>query len=259
MQRTLLARRIATVTFGTTLSIAAVGGSAWASPGADNGHGTTSAPHQILTSPQPASNADFSGNGANVHGPYCSTRDGSASANGNGGGEATGKPCAGCVGKADNKNPRGQMPGPADHNAGYECDTNHGIAKGNPAHTRCLTPAPNCVPTATVPCVPNPPCVPADGPPCVPSSDCVPTATVPCVPSSNCVPTATVPCVPSSNCVPTATVPCVPSPPNACVVTPTESCGTQVEAPILGAPAAAGGPTATQAPSAGVLPETGAA
>src|SRR3954468_4985624 len=139
MQRTLLARRIATVTFGTTLSIAAVGGSAWASPGAENGHGNTSAPHQILTSPQPASNADFSGHGANVHGPYDSTRDGSASANGNGGGQATGKPCAGCVGKADNKNPKGQLPGGSDHNAGYECDRNHGIGRGNPAHTGCTS------------------------------------------------------------------------------------------------------------------------
>src|SRR3954468_14463454 len=154
MQRTLLARRIATVTFGTTLSIAAVGGSAWASPGADNGHGTISAPHQILTSPQPASNADFSGHGANVHGPYDSTRDGSASANGNGGGQATGKPCAGCVGKADNKNPKGQLPGGSDHNAGYECDRNHGIGRGNPAHTGCTattptpTPSPSCTPSA---------------------------------------------------------------------------------------------------------------
>ena len=80
MHRTLLARRVATVAFGTTLSIAAVGGSAWACPGADTDHGNTSAPHQIWTTPQPASTADFSGHGANVHGPYDSTRDGSASA-----------------------------------------------------------------------------------------------------------------------------------------------------------------------------------
>src|SRR5687768_1617662 len=37
-----------------------------------------------LDEPQPASNADFSGNGANDHGSYDSTRDGSASENGNG-------------------------------------------------------------------------------------------------------------------------------------------------------------------------------
>lgn len=87
--------------------------------------------------PQPSSNADFTGNGANDHGPYDSTRDGSPSGNGNGGGEAVGKPCAGCVGKADNKNPPGQLPGGSDANAGYECDTNHGVGRTNPAHTGC--------------------------------------------------------------------------------------------------------------------------
>jgi len=91
------------------------------------------------SSPQPASKADYSGNGANRHGSYDSTRDGSASGNGNGGGKAKGKPCAGCVGKADNKNPKGQAPdGPTDRNAGYECDRNHGIGRTNPAHTGCM-------------------------------------------------------------------------------------------------------------------------
>jgi hypothetical protein len=94
--------------------------------------------HQVLTDPQPASNGDFTGHGANDHGPYDSTRDGSPSANGNGDGNAIGKPCAGCVGKADNKNPQGQMPGGEDANAGYECDRNNGIGKTNPAHTGCL-------------------------------------------------------------------------------------------------------------------------
>src|SRR3954452_1022149 len=177
MQRTRLARRIATVTFGTTLSIAAVGGSAWASPGAENGHGNTSAPHQVLNSPQPASNADFSGHGANVHGPYDSTRDGSASANGNGGGQATGKPCAGCVGKADNKNPKGQMPNGSDHNPGYECDRNHGIGRGNPAHTGCTsTTPPVCVPKTDedANCHPKPQCTPPSGEDCQPGQHCTP-------------------------------------------------------------------------------------
>lgn len=89
------------------------------------------------SSPQPPSNADFSDHGANTHGPYDSTRDGSPSLNGNGGGESVGKPCAGCVGKADNKNPSGQMPNGSDANAGYECDRNHGIGRSNPAHTSC--------------------------------------------------------------------------------------------------------------------------
>ena len=87
--------------------------------------------------PKPPSNADFSGNGANQHGAYDSTRDGSPSGNGNGGGNAVGKPCAGCVGKADNKNPPGQFPDGSDPNAGYECDRNHGIGRTNPAHTGC--------------------------------------------------------------------------------------------------------------------------
>lgn len=92
------------------------------------------------TQPQPPSNADQNPGGANGQcpgGPYCSTRDGSASGNGNGNGNATGKPCAGCVGKADNKNPKGQQPNGSDRNAGYECDRNSGIGRSNPAHTGC--------------------------------------------------------------------------------------------------------------------------
>ncbi|WP_091369791.1 hypothetical protein [Actinokineospora alba] len=101
------------------------------------------------TVPQPASNADFSGHGANTHGPYDSTRDGSPSGNGNGGGEAVGKPCAGCVGKADNKNPKGQLPGPQDGNKGYECDSNHGIGRSNPAHTGCKSTTTTTTPPTT--------------------------------------------------------------------------------------------------------------
>jgi LPXTG-motif cell wall-anchored protein len=122
-------------------------------PRASKGHGGTSGEP---TSPQPISTADANSGGANGHcpgGPYCSTRDGSSSMNGNGGGKATGRPCAGCVGKADNKNPAGQMPDATDNNAGYECDTNHGIARGNPAHTACTPPSASvCVPTTVKPC-----------------------------------------------------------------------------------------------------------
>ena len=113
-----------------------------------SGSAVTPAP---TTSPQPLSNADQNGTGANPGtlsgcGAYCSTRDGSASLNGNGTGNAVGKPCAGCVGKADNKNPAGQAPsGPGDANAGYECDRNHGIGRSNPAHTSC-TPPPTTTP-----------------------------------------------------------------------------------------------------------------
>jgi LPXTG-motif cell wall-anchored protein len=59
--------------------------------------------------------------------------------NGEGDGQATGKPCAGCVGKADNKNPKGQYPDGSDANNGYECDGNNGIGKSNPAHTGCTS------------------------------------------------------------------------------------------------------------------------
>jgi LPXTG-motif cell wall-anchored protein len=88
--------------------------------------------------PQPISNADENDGGANGQCPgatFCSTKDGSESKNGNGDGKAVGKPCAGCVGKADNKNPPGQSK--HDHNKGYECDRNKGIGKTNPAHTGC--------------------------------------------------------------------------------------------------------------------------
>ena len=109
------------------------------------------------TSPQPISHADANHGGANGQcpgGAYCSTRDGSPSLNGNGTGKATGKPCAGCVGKADNKNPKGQSPNGSDHNAGYECDRNHGVGRSNPAHTGCKheeteTPCPTPTPEVT--------------------------------------------------------------------------------------------------------------
>jgi LPXTG-motif cell wall-anchored protein len=93
---------------------------------------------------QPESTADENDGGANSYdceegpeGPYCGTERTEDSANGSGDGEATGRPGAGTVGKADNKNPKGQEPGPSDANNGYECDGNQGIAKGNPAHTGC--------------------------------------------------------------------------------------------------------------------------
>jgi hypothetical protein len=129
------------------------------------------------TSPQPLSNADQNPGGANNGGDcgaYCSTRDGSPSGNGNGGGVASGKPCAGCVGKADNKNPPGQAPDGSDHNNGYECDGNSGIAKTNPAHTGCQTPtqspsqSPSPTPSECVPSEANDHCG-------TPSPECTPT------------------------------------------------------------------------------------
>ena len=108
-------------------------------PAFANGHHRPSSGD--TSSPQPNSRADNNDGGANGQcpgGTYCSTRDGSASQNGSGDGNAKGKPCAGCVGKADNKNPKGQKPnGSDDGNSGYECDNNNGVGKSNPAHTGC--------------------------------------------------------------------------------------------------------------------------
>src|SRR4051794_27429698 len=171
--------------------------------------------------PQPQSGADQNSGGANGQcpdGPYCSTRDGSASGNGNGNGEAVGKPCAGCVGKADNKNPQGQKPNGSDANAGYECDTNHGIGRTNPAHTGCSTPnqpPPECVPTAANNnCGPPPECVPtAANNNCGPPPECVPTAAnnnCGTPPPSECVPTAA-----NNNCGTPPPAVCVPTAANA--------------------------------------------
>jgi len=79
------------------------------------------------------------GNGANTSpGPYTNTCEPEhASNNGNGAGLAVGKPDAGTVGNADDKQPKGQFPDASDNNNGYECDGNNGIALENPAHTGC--------------------------------------------------------------------------------------------------------------------------
>ena len=85
------------------------------------------------------------GNGANHTGPYDPWGVGEPSGNGNGN---TGE-CAGCNGSADGKHPPGQSVDGSDHNNGYECDGNRGIAKTNPAHSRCFTPA--TTPSTTTP------------------------------------------------------------------------------------------------------------
>ena len=154
--------------------------------------GRATAPGQLAkaaptTSPQPLSNADLNPGGANNGGncgAYCSTRNGSPSLNGNGNGKAVGKPCAGCVGKADNKNPPGQAPNGSDHNNGYECDGNHGVGKTNPAHTGCaslvVSPSPRPSPSMST--------SPSASPTATVSPSVSPTATV----SPSVSPTATV-------------------------------------------------------------------
>jgi hypothetical protein len=93
--------------------------------------GTTGCPNKHQDGPETKNT------GANTSGAYNSTCDGRPSGNGNGDGAATGRPCAGCVGNADDKNPPGQAPDGSDANNGYECDGNKGIARENPAHTGC--------------------------------------------------------------------------------------------------------------------------
>ena len=168
-------------------------------------------PSGNIKSPQPYSKADQNNTGANdtsASNPYRSTRDGSPSLNGNGGGQQVGQPCAGCVGKADNKNPPGQAPNATDRNAGYECDRNHGIGRSNPAHTACTTG------TVTPPPPPPPACVPAAGQ----DANCKPINPPKCVPvagqDANCKPINPPKCVPvagqDANCKPINPPKCVP-------------------------------------------------
>jgi hypothetical protein len=155
-----------------------------------------------IHSPQPLSNADRNTGGANggclasPTGIYCSTRSGAPSLNGNGNGNASGKPCAACVGRADNKNPPGQEksnPMGVFPNNGYECDHNNGIGKSNPAHTGCsaLTPT---TPSSTPPTTPEstPPTTPSSTPPTTPSSTppTTPGSTPPTTPGESVLPTS---------------------------------------------------------------------
>jgi hypothetical protein len=113
-------------------------------------------------------------------GTYGDSCDFGPSENGNGDGDAVGKPCAGCVGNADDVNPGGQEPGPKnDDNSGYECDPqgaedggNAGVGVGNPAHTGCSEPTPplegpisTCTPSAANNFCGNPPPPPPPPPP----------------------------------------------------------------------------------------------
>jgi hypothetical protein len=58
-----------------------------------------------------------------------------------------GKPCNGCAGNANGKEPPGQKNNPGDANHGHSCDGNKGIGKGNPAHEGCTSPT--TTPTTT--------------------------------------------------------------------------------------------------------------
>lgn len=134
--------RVVTFGLGVVVTLLMLAGTADATPAQGNGAqgngGGTGAPQQSSALGDcNGTHLSDTGHGANTSGSYDNTCDGSASANGNGDGAATGRPCAGCVGNADDKNPPGQAPDGSDHNNGYECDGNAGIAKTNPAHTGC--------------------------------------------------------------------------------------------------------------------------
>jgi hypothetical protein len=140
-------RRVVTFGLGVTLGLSFLTGTASASTGkhtSERGNqGQTSS-----TKDCDGTHHSNTGHGANTSGSYDNTCDGSPSRNGSDkDGTRGSRPCAGCVGNADDKNPPGQYPdGPTDHNNGYECDQkgrsenegNNGVGFGNPAHTGCV-------------------------------------------------------------------------------------------------------------------------
>ena len=125
------------------------GGAGAAGNGSSNGKGKgASAPGLVKKLAQAVADVGSSASANDDCGEYCSTTDGTPSANGNGGGNGN-QPCAGCVGNADNENPSGQHSNGSDSNNGYECDGNNGIAKGNPAHSVCKEPTTTTQPPQT--------------------------------------------------------------------------------------------------------------
>lgn len=143
-------RRVTTFGLGIALGLSFLSGTASAAPGKQATAKERGNQGQVSSTKDcDGTHNSKTGNGANDDQPhaYNETCDETiASGNGGGNGEAGGKPCAGCVGNADDKNPQGQYPdGPTDRNNGYECDQkgrsedegNNGIGFGNPAHSGC--------------------------------------------------------------------------------------------------------------------------
>ena len=129
-------------------------------------HGSETGPGGQICDGDPDNEPGDGGNYENTCDSYPDPNN-QGSDNGAGDGAANGKPCEGCVGNADDKNPAGQADsGPTDANNGYECDQrgrsakegNNGIGFGNPAHTGCEGETePGCVPsTANNNCQPCP-------------------------------------------------------------------------------------------------------
>lgn len=102
---------------------------------------TVMVPQTSAASSDPTCNPQHdnsNGGGANQSpGPYDPNGCGLPSGNGKSDNNNSSKPCAGCVGNADAKNPPGQYPNGGDPNAGYECDRNQGVGQTNPSHTGC--------------------------------------------------------------------------------------------------------------------------
>jgi hypothetical protein len=156
--------RAITFTTGVALGLNLLTGAAFAAPAtpdvpANTATGVVTAdpsPHtsgpsdQVLEcSPMHHSDTDHGANNDDGYQNTCDEADFGGNGQESGPGLQTGKPCAGCVGNADDKNPPGQYPDGSDHNSGYECDGrdrpadnqqgngNHGIGDENPAHTGC--------------------------------------------------------------------------------------------------------------------------
>ena len=121
----------------------------------DVGSSTTSVTSDTSQTAAPALKTGSPNGGANsTSGPYDpdpanpgASGVGQPSGNGTSTNKNGNRPCAGCVGKADYKNPPGQLPDGSDHNKGYECDENEGVGKMNPAHSGC---APGAVTPPTI-------------------------------------------------------------------------------------------------------------
>jgi hypothetical protein len=137
-------RRLGIFGLGVGVGLSVLVGAAAAEPDEDN---PSSAKYECSDSHH--SDTDHGANDDDGYQSTCDETDFGGNGQEDGPGNQTGKPCAGCVGNADDKNPPGQYPDGSDDNSGYECDGrdrpsanqqgngNHGIGDENPAHTGC--------------------------------------------------------------------------------------------------------------------------
>jgi LPXTG-motif cell wall-anchored protein len=142
-------RRLGIFGLGVGVGLSVLVGAAAAEPDEDN---PSSAKYECSDSHH--SDTDHGANNDDGYQSTCDETDFGGNGQEDGPGNQTGKPCAGCVGNADDKNPPGQLPGPEDENSGYECDDNEGVGQGNPAHSGC-TAVPPPPPPPPPPCVVN--------------------------------------------------------------------------------------------------------